>query len=62
MKAWTKEERYRVLEDPEQIRPLHEAIVTSPYRQTYHIQPVTGLLNDPNGFLRDDRGWHLFYQ
>ena len=62
MKTWTKEERYRVLEDPEQIRPLHEAIVTSPYRQTYHIQPVTGLLNDPNGFVFHDNKWHLFYQ
>ncbi len=62
MKTWTKEERYRVLQDPEEIRPLHEAIVTSPYRQTYHIQPVTGLLNDPNGFVFHDGLWHLFYQ
>lgn len=62
MKTWTREERYRVLKDPEEIRPLHDRIVASPYRQTYHIQPVTGLLNDPNGFGYHDGLWHLFYQ
>lgn len=49
-KTWTREERYRVLQDPEELRPLHDAIRQSPYRQTCHVQPVTGLLNDPNGF------------
>ncbi len=62
MKEWTKEERYRVLEDPEQIRELHEKIKLSPYRQTFHIQPTTGLLNDPNGFVYHNGEWHLFYQ
>ena len=27
MKTWTKEERYRVLKDKEEIRPLHEKII-----------------------------------
>ena len=62
MKTWTKEERYRVLTSPEEIRPLHERIRTSVYRQTFHIQPPTGLLNDPNGFVFHDGVWHLFYQ
>ena len=62
MKTWTKEERYRVLRDPEEIRPLHERICRSDWRQTYHIQSVTGLLNDPNGFVYHDGLWHLFYQ
>ncbi len=62
MKEWTREERYQILQDPEQIRPLHDAISLSPYRQTFHIQPVTGLLNDPNGFIYHDGCWHLFYQ
>ena len=62
MKTWTKEERYRVLKDEEEIRPLHEKIIQSDYRQRYHIQSVTGLLNDPNGFVCHDGVWHLFYQ
>lgn len=62
MKTWTKEARYRVLQDPEEIRPLHEQIRGSDYRQHYHIQSVTGLLNDPNGFVFHDGVWHLFYQ
>ncbi|MBQ6076835.1 MAG: sucrose-6-phosphate hydrolase [Clostridia bacterium] len=62
MKTWTKEERYRVLKSAEEIRALHESIARSDYRQQYHIQPVTGLLNDPNGFVFHDGVWHLFYQ
>ena len=56
MKEWTREERYRVLNSPEEIRALHEQIKASDYRLQYHIQPVTGLLNDPNGFLRHHDG------
>ena len=62
MKNWSREERYRVLKSPEEIRDLYERIKKTPYRQTYHIQPVTGLLNDPNGFVWHDGKWHLFYQ
>lgn len=32
------------------------------WRQTFHIQPVSGLLNDPNGFCFYNGGYHLFYQ
>ena len=45
----------------DEIRPLHERIRRSDYRQQYHIQSVTGLLNDPNGFVLHDGLWHLFY-
>ena len=62
MKEWTLEERYRVLESPEDIRDLHERITGSVYRQKYHVQPVTGLSSDPNGFTCHDGVWHLFYQ
>ncbi len=62
MKQWTLEERYRVLQGPEDIRDLHERISKSVYRQTYHVQPVTGLSSDPNGFVRHKGLWHLFYQ
>ena len=62
MKEWTREERYRALHSPEEIKDLHDRICTSVFRQTYHVQPVTGLSNDPNGFVFHQGKWHLFYQ
>ena len=62
MKEWTRDERYRVLQSPDEIRDLHEKIRQSVYRQTYHVQPVTGLSSDPNGFAFHQGKWHLFYQ
>ncbi len=62
MREWTREERYQVLESPEQVKELHERIKTSAWRQTYHVQPVTGLSSDPNGFAFHKGVWHLFYQ
>lgn len=62
MKEWTKEERYRILHDPQELWEMHEAVSKSDYRQTFHIQSITGLLNDPNGFVWHDNKWHLFYQ
>ena len=62
MKEWTKEERYRVLKSSDELSELYERTVKSDYRQRYHIQSVTGLLNDPNGFVFHNGLWHLFYQ
>ncbi len=62
MREWTREERYRVLQSAEEIRELHERIRESCYRQKYHVQPVTGLSSDPNGFVSSDGTWHLYYQ
>ena len=62
MKEWTREEKYRILRDPQELLPLYERIKESVYRQTYHNQAVTGLMNDPNGFVWHDNKWHLFYQ
>ncbi len=62
MKEWTREERYRVLESAEDVRDLYERIKSSQYRQTYHVQPVTGLSSDPNGFAFHEGLWHLCYQ
>lgn len=62
MKKFTREERYRVLKSPDEIKELHEKASQSIYRQKFHIQSVTGLLNDPNGFVYHDHKWHLFYQ
>ena len=62
MKEWTRDERYRVLQNPEELQALYDEIRTSPYRQTYHVQPVTGLSSDPNGFAFHQGKWHLCYQ
>ena len=62
MKEWTREERYRVLKSPDEIRELYDRIQTSAYRQRYHVQPITGLSSDPNGFALHKGTWHLCYQ
>ena len=64
MKEWTREERYRTILDAsnEEITKLKEIVDSCPYRQKFHIQPTTGLLNDPNGFSYYNGEYHLFYQ
>ena len=62
MKEWTREERYRVLKNKSELNHLYEINTSSVYRQDYHIQPITGLSNDPNGFIYAQGKWHLFYQ
>lgn len=62
MRKWTLEERYQILKNKNEIKELYSRVKESPYRQKYHIQPVTGLLSDPNGFVYHQGTWHLFYQ
>ena len=62
MREWTREEKYRYLKDPQELKDLYDQISKSVYRQTFHNQAVTGLMNDPNGFVWHDNRWHLFYQ
>lgn len=61
---WTKEQRYRKMEDvnEEEIKVLEKLVKQCPWRQSFHIQPPTGLLNDPNGFSYYNGEYHLFYQ
>jgi beta-fructofuranosidase len=61
---WTREKRYRRFEDesPEAMQELMEKVNACPWRQSFHIQPTTGLLNDPNGFAFYNGYYHLFYQ
>ena len=64
MKVWTRKERYRTILEvsKEEIEALKRVVDSCPYRQKFHIQPTTGLLNDPNGFSYYDGKYHLFYQ
>lgn len=63
-KAWTSQDRYRAYSDYDKtyITDLENAVKASPYHNTYHIEPETGLLNDPNGFSYFNGKYHLFYQ
>ena len=47
MREWTREEKYRYLKDPQELKELYDRISKSQYRQTFHNQAVTGLMNDP---------------
>jgi len=63
-KVWTKEDRYRPYQewDKTHLALLQENVANSKWRLGYHIQPNTGLLNDPNGFSYFNNQWHVFYQ
>ncbi|KZN97952.1 sucrose-6-phosphate hydrolase [Aeribacillus pallidus] len=60
----TRKQRYRRIEEAtkEELNALKEKVNKSIWRQKFHIQPVTGLLNDPNGFSYFNGEYHLFYQ
>ena len=64
MKQWTPEEKRRVYKDTDyqELKLLHEEVSRSKWRTQYHVQTVTGLMNDPNGFSHWNGEWHLFYQ
>ncbi len=62
MRQWTREEKYRLLKDPQELSELYKKVSASVWRQKFHNQAVTGLMNDPNGFVWHDNRWHLFYQ
>lgn len=61
---WTNEDRYRPYNewDNTYLEELKNQVQKSKWRLGFHIQPQTGLLNDPNGFSFFNNQWHLFYQ
>lgn len=48
--------------DYEYLFDQYNKIKNSKYNQYFHIEPLTGLLNDPNGFSYHNGKWVLFYQ
>ncbi|MGY3767003.1 glycoside hydrolase family 32 protein [Vagococcus vulneris] len=61
---WTREQRYRSYNsaDKTELDNLLATTKNSKWRQVFHIQPIHGLLNDPNGFTWFNGAYHLFYQ
>ena len=39
-----------------------KAFVSEEERQSFHLTPLVGWMNDPNGFSFHDGRYHLFYQ
>lgn len=62
--AFTTEERYRAYADwsADYIEKIKKNTENSPWRTNFHIEPLHGLLNDPNGFSFFNGKWILFYQ
>ncbi|WP_165212732.1 sucrose-6-phosphate hydrolase [Streptococcus tangpeifui] len=58
------EVRYRSYADwtDEEKAEIRAHVAASPWRANYHIEPKTGLLNDPNGFSYFNGKFQLFYQ
>lgn len=61
---WTKQLKYQPYSKwpTEYQKRLKKRVLNSFFRMNYHIQPDSGLLNDPNGFSFFNGKWHLFYQ
>ena len=48
--------------DTDELVRVHEKNAASMWRATYHVQPVTGLMNDPNGLIYFKGQYHVFFQ
>lgn len=61
---WTRELCYKRYEQwsHEELCEIEKRVNQSPWRVNYHIEPSTGLLNDPNGFCYFNGTWIVFFQ
>lgn len=61
---WTKAKRYQKYQgwDAKTLLDLQTQAATSPYQMHYHIHPLSGLINDPNGFSFYNGEYHVFCQ
>lgn len=61
---WTRAKRYLPYDkwNAETLLKLQAQAADSPYQMHYHLRPISGLVNDPNGFSYFNGAYHLFYQ
>lgn len=61
---WTRAKRYLPYNkwDAATLLHLQAQAANSPYQMHYHLRPISGLINDPNGFSYFKHEYHLFYQ
>jgi len=61
---WNRKTRYTPYNEwpTSMLTTLKSEVQASKWRMQHHIQPDSGLLNDPNGFSYFNGQWHLFYQ
>ncbi|WP_280771072.1 glycoside hydrolase family 32 protein [Salipaludibacillus daqingensis] len=45
-----------------EVKKYEQQVKADPYRQSFHLMPPVGLLNDPNGWIQWDGVYHMFYQ
>lgn len=62
--TFSRDLRYRPYQDwtTEEKNKIKANVNKSPWHANYHIEPKSGLLNDPNGFSFFNGKFHLFYQ
>lgn len=61
---WTREKRYLPYNewDADTLMHLQSQASRSNYQMRYHLRPISGLVNDPNGFSYYNGEYHVFYQ
>lgn len=61
---WTREKRYLPYSkwDADTLLHLQAQAATSHQQMRYHLRPISGLVNDPNGFSYFNGEYHVFYQ
>lgn len=61
---WTRAKRYTPYAkwSAGKLLSLESQAANSNYQMRYHIRPMSGLMNDPNGFSYFNGKYHVFYQ
>lgn len=64
MKTWTTKQRYATYDtySKKELDRLQKLQRDSKWHLAYHLQPKSGLMNDPNGFTYINGEWRLAYQ